>query len=77
MANVLRFAALALTQRARAAAAILARVAGLNLRLPDFTFTENLLEADLPLRFRCLAQRNLCAAAILARAAGLNLLRPP
>lgn len=64
-AKVLLFAALALAQRARAAAAIFARAAGLILRRPFAP----------PLRY--LAQRNLCAAAIFARAEALIFRRPP
>ncbi len=79
VANVLRFAALALAQRIRAAAAILARVAGLNFRLPAGAFPEAFAEAFAAAGapFRYLAQRNLCAAAILALALGLIFLRPP
>jgi hypothetical protein len=59
--NVFLPAALALAHLARAAAAILARAAALNLRLALGDFLDPLT----------LAQRALCAAAILARPAAL------
>ena len=62
LARVFRLAALTAAQRARAAAAILAREAALILRRGFFGVTTACF---------CLAQRAFCAAPILARAAAL------